>query len=76
MNKQEINRLNIKANELLELAQKMDRKIERLELDIKQLKDYEWYVESRTNKWKSVKLEANVCGISYLIVLTQIKMIS
>lgn len=76
MNKQEINRLNIKANELLELAQKMDRKIERLELDIKQLKDYEWYVESRTKQMEICKAGSKRLWNSYLIVLTQIKMIS
>ena len=76
MNKQEINRLHSKANALLELAQKMDRKIERLELDIKQLKNYEWYVESRTKQLDICKAGSKRLWNSYLIVLTQIKMIS
>lgn len=76
MNKQEINKLHSKANALLELAQKMDRKIERLELDIKHLKDYEWYVESRTKQLDICKAGSKRLWNSYLIVLTQIKMIS
>ena len=76
MNQQEINRLNLKANALLELAQGMDRRIERIELDIKHLAAYDWYVESRKQQLEICKAGSKRLWRSYLVVLTEIKMIS
>ena len=48
--KSKVIELQEKANQLLQMAQDMDKRIERMQSDIKTFQAFEWYIESRTKK--------------------------
>jgi len=66
--------LQNKANQLLQMAQDMDKRIERMKSDIKTFHGYESYCERRA-KWLNTSERASKrLWSAYLQVLTQIKL--
>ena len=72
--KSKVIELQEKANQLLQMAQDMDKRIERMQSDIKTFQAFEWYIESRTKKIEICKAGSKRLWNAYLQVLTQIKL--
>lgn len=72
--KSEVIKLQEKANQLLQMAQDMDKRIERMESDIRTFHGYESYCERRKQQLETSKRGSRRLWNAYLQVLTQIKL--
>jgi len=66
--------LQEKANQLLQMAQDMDKRIELIKGWIEQSNDIQWYVERRENELDCCQRGSKRLWSAYLQVLTQIKL--
>jgi hypothetical protein len=66
--------LQEKANQILQMAQDMDKRIERMKSDIKTFHGYESYCERRKQQLDTCERGSKRLWSAYLQVLTQIKL--